>query len=359
MASPDAPLPVPMLLRNGAGWVWRLLVVAAGAYALVWLLDRLYLLVLPIIGAVFIAALLRPLVLFFHQRGLHRGLATWLTILIGLAIFGGVVFFVVNRVTSASGTLAAQLTDLVHHVRNILVRDFHLKTKSVNSLETRVVNFINQHRSTLVHGVLSTAVAIGQAAAGAVLAFFTTFYLLYDGDRIWDWLVGVFPARARSRVHDAGREAFGRISGWVRGTFLIAVFHALVVAAVLAGLGSPLVAPLALLMFLGSFIPIVGSLIFGTLAALVTLVNLGLVPALILGGVLILDSQVEAHLLQPFLVGRYVRLHPLAVVIIIAGGGLLEGIEGAIVALPITSAMYAAMRSLAETAPRAQLQPTP
>jgi putative heme transporter len=128
-----------------------------------------------------------------------------------------------------------------------------------------------------------------------------------------------------------------------------------VVAIVLTALRAPLVAPLALLVFLGSFIPIVGSLVFGGLAALVTLVDKGLVAAIVLGVVLVVDSQVEAHLLQPFLVGRYVRLHPLAVVVIIACGGLLEGIEGAIVALPLTSAMYAALRSLIDTAPREEL----
>lgn len=346
---------VPMLLQDAAGWVWRLMVLAIGAYALVWLSGKLYLLILPMLGATFLAALLRPVVLFFRRRGFPRALATWATVLLGFALLGALLFFVADRVSSESGTIVHSVTRLVHNARNVAIRDFHVSPNRVNGLESKILNYLNKHQSSVLQGVLSGVVVVGEALTGAVLGFFICFFLLYDGDRIWDWLVALFPARQRSRIHEAGEEAWARIAGWVRGTFLIALFHAVVVGITLTALGAPLVVPLALLVFLGSFIPIVGAVVFGGFAALVTLVELGVVKALILVAVLLVDNQVEAHLLQPFLVGRYVRLHPLAVVLVIAGGGFLQGVEGAIFALPLTSAMFAAVQSLHHTSARTQL----
>jgi predicted PurR-regulated permease PerM len=355
-ARTGGPIPVPPLLANAAGWVWRLLVLAAASYALVWLLNKLYLLVLPLIAAILISALLRPVVNFFRRRGLPRGLATWSTIILGFLVIGGVLFFVVNRIQSDAPQLAEQATRLIGHLHRFAVHDLHISAKQINSVETKAVNYINSHRTSLAKGVLTGVLTVAKVLTGLLECFFITFFLLYDGDNIWGWLVRLFPARSRSRVREAGDEAWSRIAGWVRGTFLIACFHAIVVSVTLAGLGAPLVLPLALLVFLGSFIPIVGSVIFGALAALVTLVDVGVVPALILVGVLVVDNQIEAHGLQPFLVGRYVRVHPLAVVLVIAAGGFLEGVVGAIIALPLTSAIYAALQSFSATAGRERLQ---
>lgn len=351
---------VPQLLQDAAGWVWRLLVLAAGAYGLVYLFGLLYLIVLPMIGAIFLSALLRPVVQFFRRHGFPRALATWTTVLLGFAILGGVIFFVTDRVSAQSGTLAGSLTQLVDHARNVAIRDFHVRPRSINGLQSKITTYLTKHSTSLLHGVLSGVLVVGEALTGTIIGFFISFFVLYDGDRIWAWLIGLFPVRQRSRIHDAGGEAWMRISGWIRGTFLIAVFHSVVVGITLSLLHAPLVVPLALLVFFGSFLPIVGAVVFGGFAALVTLVDRGLVPALVLVGVLLVDSQIETHLLQPFLVGRYVRLHPLAVVLVIAAGGFLAGVEGAIVALPLTSAMFAAIQSLHDTQARTQLDfPTP
>jgi predicted PurR-regulated permease PerM len=153
--------------------------------------------------------------------------------------------------------------------------------------------------------------------------------------------------RARDRVIGAGMQAWDRLAGFVRGTFVIALIHAVVAAVSLSILRVPLVAPLTLLIFVGSFLPIVGSIIFGSLAVVITLVTRGTVLGGILAAILIVDNQVEAHYLQPVLVGRYVRLHPLAVAVAIAGGGVLEGIPGAVIAVPFLAVVYAVLRYLA------------
>jgi predicted PurR-regulated permease PerM len=175
--------------------------------------------------------------------------------------------------------------------------------------------------------------------------------MLYDGHNIWNWFVRLFPESARGRAQGAGEQAWDRLSGFVRGTFIIAVIHGLVAAIALSAMQVPLVAPLALLVFMGSFLPIIGAIAFGAVAVAVTFVTQGWVLAVVLIGILIIDNQIEAHILQPFLVGRYVQLHPLAVAVSIAGGGLLEGIYGAALAVPFVAVVYAVLYYLATGRP--------
>ncbi len=174
--------------------------------------------------------------------------------------------------------------------------------------------------------------------------------------RIWRWLVGLAPRRARWRMQAAGQGAWSTISGYIRGTLIIAVFHGVVIGLALFLIGVPLVIPLALIVFLGSFIPIVGAVIAGTLAVGVALVSKGVIAALVVFSVLILENQAEGHLLQPFVVGRYVRLHPLAIAVVLAGGGFLQGIPGAIIAVPFVAAVTNAVRSVRQVG---EQQPDP
>jgi putative heme transporter len=179
---------------------------------------------------------------------------------------------------------------------------------------------------------------------GLVLTLLLTLIVLTDGDRMWLWLLARMGRRTRQVVGDAGQHAFWRLSGWVRGTVLIAVFHAVVVAVTMLLVGAPLVAPIAVLVFLGSFIPLVGALVFGALAVLVTFASAGLTASIVLVVVLVVDNQVEAHVLLPFLVGRYVQLHPFVVAVAVPAGAVLAGLPGTLLAVPVTAAVYAALQ---------------
>jgi predicted PurR-regulated permease PerM len=193
---------------------------------------------------------------------------------------------------------------------------------------------------------------------GIVLTLLLTIILLADGDRMWTWLVTRLPAQGRPRAMRAGLPAWGRLSGWIRGTVIIAAFHALVVSVTLVVLGVPLVAPLTVVVFLGSFIPLVGAVLAGALAGLVTFATAGLTATVVLVVVLFVDNQVEAHVLQPFLVGRYVRLHPFVVAVVITAGALLGGLAGALLAVPFTAAAHAALVNLPDPQhPRARRGP--
>jgi predicted PurR-regulated permease PerM len=340
-------MPVPPLLRDLAGWAWRLLILALAGYLLVQLLDRLAFIVLPFFAALFATSLAHPLVRLLRSRGVRPLAATWITVMLAVVVFGGISIFVVDRAVAEYPQLVTQINQAVTSFRHFLTVDLHVKSSSTSSIGNTISTYLTKHESAVESGALSGIATVAEGFAAFVLWFFMTFFLLYDGDRIWAWVIGLFPARAQDRVVGAGLQAWDRLAGFVRGTFVIAVIHAVVAAVSLSIMRVPLVAPLTLLVFVGSFLPIVGSIIFGSLAVAITLVTRGTVLGGILAAILIVDNQFEAHYLQPVLVGRYVRLHPLAVAIAIAGGGVLEGIPGAVIAVPFLAVVYAVLRFLA------------
>ena len=342
-----SPMPVPPMLRDVAGWAWRLLVLALAGYLAVQLFDRLAFIVLPFFAALFATSLAYPVVRFLRSHGLRPLAATWITVLIAVLVLGGIAIFVVDRAVAEYPALVKQVTTAVTNFRHFLTVDLHVKSSSTSSIGNTITTYLNKHQTSVASNALTGIATVAEAFAALVLCFFLTFFMLYDGHGIWQWVVGLFPVTARDRVHGAGLQAWDRLAGFVRGTFVIALIHAVVAAISLSILRVPLVAPLTLLIFVGSFLPIVGSIIFGSLAVVITVVTRGAALGIVLAGILIVDNQVEAHYLQPILVGRYVRLHPMAVAVAIAGGGVLEGIPGAVIAVPFVAVVYAVLRFLA------------
>jgi len=171
---------------------------------------------------------------------------------------------------------------------------------------------------------------------------FVTFFLLKDGDRIWSWLTSSMSAEGRERARGAGAAAWQALTYYVRGTIAVAAIHAVVIGVALWVMGVPLLAPLVILVFLAAFVPLIGILVAGTLAVAVTLGTKGWVAALVLVAIFILENQLESHLLQPLVVGRMVRIHPLAIILVLAVGAAIAGIAGAVVAVPITAALVRA-----------------
>lgn len=343
----DRPrMPVPPLLTDLAGWGWRLGLLAVLGWGLLQVAQRVYLVTLPLAAALLLTALLSPLVDNLQGRGLPRPGAVAVTVVGGIIALAAVLTWVVTRAVAELPALFTELTNAVQRLpfRSVLANDWR----------DQLVAQLQQHRGDLTQGVLSGLLVGAEVLTGLLLTLLLTLILLSDGERMWSWLVGRLPAPAQPRLRQAGRHAYARLSGWVRGTFVIAVFHSVIVAITLFLIGAPLVAPLAILVFLGSFVPIVGSVIFGALAVLVTFAAQGLSPSIVLALVLLVDNQVEAHLLQPFLVGRYVRLHPFVVALVITAGGVLAGLAGALLAVPLTAAAYAALTHLEPPAPRSR-----
>ncbi len=181
---------------------------------------------------------------------------------------------------------------------------------------------------------------------GLVLMLFVMFFLIKDGERIWDWLLGAMRTETARRMDRAGHAAWLAVVYYMRGTVAVAAIHGLVIGLALYFMRAPLVIPLAVLVFVAAFVPLVGLLLAGTAALVVTLAAKGWVDAVILLGVLVIEDQLEGHLLQPQVVGRVIRLHPLAVILSLAVGSVLAGIPGAVVAVPIVAVITRALPEL-------------
>ncbi|MEV6813371.1 AI-2E family transporter, partial [Micromonospora sp. NPDC051296] len=219
-------------------------------------------------------------------------------------------------------------------------------------------NWINENTQMLTSGALSTAGTVVEIFTGALLVLFATFFFLRDGGRIWRFLVGMFPAAARWGVDDAGRASWLTLVAYVRATVLVAFIDAVGIGIALVLFDVPFAFALAALVFLSAFIPIVGATLSGAVAVLVALVDGGWVTALFILGAVIVVQQLEGNVLQPWIMGRAVALHPLPVVLAVTAGVVLDGIFGALIAVPLIAVVNTAVRRLARRRSEAPA-PTP
>jgi predicted PurR-regulated permease PerM len=350
-APPPTALPpaadVPAWLRVAAAWSWRLVLLAALLYVAGRVASLLYLVIVPCAAALLLTALLQPLAARLRRHGFGPLSATWCTLLLAFILIGGAVWLVTTRVEAEYPALVSQVKHTTTEIQSWLARrPFNIKTGNLAKLSDNLVTYLSKHRSALEGAALTGGRILVELLAGLVLCFFISFFLIKDGGRIWAWVTSGLVTERRRRVNLAGRAAWQAVVYYVRGTVAVAAIQAIVIGITLTIVGAPLVAPLALIMFLAAFVPLAGVLIAGTLAILIVLAAKGLIAAVIVLGVMILMNQLEGHLLQPQVVGKMVRLHPLAVILVLAVAGVVAGIAGAVVAVPVTAAITSAVRAL-------------
>jgi predicted PurR-regulated permease PerM len=325
---------VPAGLRIAAAWSWRLIVVIAGVYVLLYAAAYVAVVVVPVFVALLLSALLQPGAAALVRHGWPRSLAALAMLIVGLGVVAGIITLVVERFTAGFSDLADQVNQGLTQVRDFVVDSFPVSQRQIDEALTAAQDALVANQDTLTSGALTTAATVGEVFTGIVLALFTLFFFLKDGRSIWLWLIGLCPADARAYVDEAARRSWRTLISYVRATVAVALVDALGIGIGLAVLGVPLVIPLAALVFLGAFIPIIGSFLAGSVAVLVALVSKGPITALIALAVVVAVMQLEGHVLQPLLLGRAVRVHPLAVVLAIAAGLLVAGIFGALIAVP-------------------------
>lgn len=355
-ANPDSASVEP-LVRKAAAWAWRLLVILAAAVALLWVVKKLEIIVVPVLLALMISALLVPAVDWLDRRGLPRGAAVMLVLLGGFAILGGILAFVIIQFVYGLPDLTEQVTRSIDSTRRWLIEGpMHLRGEQIDNAGNAAIQALHNNQAKLTSGALATAATITEVVTAAVLALFTLIFFLYGGRNIWQYVTKIFPVTVRERVREAGHAGYGSLIGYVRATFLVALTDAAGVGTGLAIMGIPLALPLASLVFLGAFIPLVGAVIAGFLAVVVALLAKGFVYALITLGLLIAVNQLEAHLLQPLVMGRAVSIHPLGVVLAISTGGVLAGIVGALLAVPTVAFLNNAIQVLLAADPSAEAE---
>ncbi|MBB5163391.1 AI-2E family transporter [Mycobacterium sp. AZCC_0083] len=352
----QADAAVHPIVRKTAAWSWRLLIILGALVALLWVVGHLEVIVVPVLLAIMVTAMLVPLVDALDRRGLPRGVAVAAVLLSSFVVVGGILAFVVSQFIHGAPALVDQVTQSITNARNSLNTGVlsHFSNDQIKSATDAAIEALKNNQAKLTSGALSTAGTITELVTGALLMFFTLIFLLQGGRNIYAYVTKIFPMTVRDRVRDAGRAGFHSLIGYVRATFLVALVDAVGIGTGLAIMGIPLALPLASLVFLGAFIPLVGAVIAGGLAVIVALIAKGWVFALITLGVIIAVQQLEAHVLQPLVMGRAVSVHPLAVVLAIAAGAVLAGIVGALLAVPTVAMVNSAVRVLLADDPKVE-----
>ncbi len=334
--SPD--LQVSRLLRQAAAWSWRLLLTGLVIYLAFRLAEYLRLVVLPLLGALLFTALFQPLAGWLRRRGAGALLATWCCFLLALLIIGGAITLLATQVSADYPTLFRETQRTANEIeRSLAGPPFHLNAARLSRLTSEGLKYISQHKSVVAGTVLTTGKYALEFLAGIILMLFISFFLIKDGQRIWRVVISGSRGEAHRRVDLAGQAAWQALVYYIRGTTAVAAIHSVLIGLALWLLGVPLLVPFIVLIFIAAYVPIIGILVVGALAILVTLATKGWVAAVILLGVFILENQIEDHLLQPLVIGRIVRLHPLAIILVLAVGGIVAGIPGAIIAVPVTA----------------------
>jgi predicted PurR-regulated permease PerM len=339
---------VPRGVRLAGAWAWRVLVIGGAVLALLWILARISHVVIPLAIALLLSALMAPAAAFLRDRlHLNRSLAAGLIVFTGIIAVVGVLTLVITQFVDGFPQVRDNALDGLRKLQGWLkTGPLHLSDKQLNSIGQSAQDWLDNHRSSLTSGALSTASTVFDVLAGLFLVLFSTFFFVRDGRRIWRFMVNLMPARAREGLASAGDAAWQTLVSYVRATVLVAFIDAAGIGLALGILRVPFAIPLTALVFLGAFIPIVGATLSGAVAVLVALIKSPLTALLVLVAVIAVQ-QLEGHVLQPLIMGRAVAIHPLAVITAIATGVVIAGITGALVAVPLVAVLNTAVRHLA------------
>ncbi|UWF78060.1 MULTISPECIES: AI-2E family transporter [Microbacterium] len=329
---------IPFGLRVAAGYSWRLLVIAAVIGVFIWLVMLLKLLVIPLLVGILITALLWPGFELMLRARFPRWLAIAIAILGTIGIVTGLLWLVVWQVRAQLPDVQEKTAQAIETFRQSLVDGpLHLSEQQIQDYIDQGIALIQEQAEFL----WSAAGALGGTAAhvltGALLSLFILITLLADGAGIWRWTVKLFPRNARPAVDAAARNGWATIVNYARTQALVAAIDGIGIGIGAALLQVPLAIPVAVLVFLGSFVPIVGAVITGAVAVFLALVYNGPLIALAMLAVVLAVQQIEGHILQPILMGSAVKVHPLAVVLVVAGGAMIAGIPGALFAVPLAA----------------------
>ncbi|BCJ71395.1 AI-2E family transporter [Catellatospora sp. IY07-71] len=339
---------VPYGLRIGAAWAWRVIVLGIALIYLLRFLGMVSIVIVPVLIALLLTALLAPAVRWLTRIHVHRSLATAIVVVAGLGAVAGTLTVVINQFVKGLPELTENAAQGIQQIQTWLKNGpLHLTDRQMDSAIKEVTDTINANKDTLTTGAITTATTVFEVLSGLFLVIFALFFFLRDGRIIWRFLLRLVPAPAREPLDRAGVASWGSLGAYVRATVLVAFIDAVGIGIALAVLKVPFALPLAALVFLGAFIPIVGATLSGAVAVLVALVTNDPLTALLVLAAVILVQQVEGHLLQPLIMGRAVAIHPLAVIVGIAAGVVLAGIVGALIAVPLIAVLNTAVRSLA------------
>ena len=335
---------VPRALITASELSWRLLACTAGVAVVAYLIWQVRFVVLPVLVAALIATILVPPARVLRRRGLGAGPATALVcvfaLLVLVLVFAVILPPVVGELDALTDQVRAGADDLGRRVADL---GLGVSQADVEGFVEGIDDRLRQNSGRLTSGALTASIVIGQVAAGILLTLVLVFFFVKDGSRLWDWVVRLFPRGGRPAAEAVGATSWRILGGYMRGVATVATFDAACIGLALIILGVPLAIPLTAVTFLAAFFPIVGAFLAGLAAALVALVGKGLVAAIIVVVVCVVVQQLEGNLIYPVLVGRTVELHPVAILLAVAIGGVVAGLIGAFAAVPLVAVVSAAV----------------
>lgn len=329
---------VPKTLVYASDVSWRLLVVLAAISLVGYILVQLKVIVLPLIIALFLASLLMTPVDSLVKKGLNRSMATMavllasLLIVIGIgSLMGPIIARDVSGFQKGIGQSVEQLGGLASSL------PIGVSTEQIESTIEQSSQWVEQNRTRIIGGVYSGAVLFVEIFAGILLTLVILFFYLKDGRNIWQWCRNFFPKNKQSHIQSFGKASWSTLSAYLKGISITALVNAVLSGVVLWLLGVPLVLPLMVLIFIGSFLPIIGAFLTGLLAVLIALAFQGPLVALLVLAAFVVIQQLEGNVVYPIVVGRKVQLHPLATLLLVTSGAVLFGIAGAFLAVPLAA----------------------
>jgi predicted PurR-regulated permease PerM len=345
-AFPRKRVQIPHGVEVASAWSWRFLVIVLALVVILRTVMFFELLLVPVVVSVLICALVVPATDAL-ATAMPRGVAAMLSLLGVIGVVAGLLILVGQQLANGFDDLATQVSDGIGQIQDWLrTGPLNISQSDLDDAVASAQAWITSDNAHLAARLAAVGATLGHVLAGFFIVLFTTYFLLYQGEQIWAWIVRLFPRAARDLVDGSGRAAWVSLTSFVRATVLVAFVDAVGITLVAVVLKVPLAVPIGVLVFLGSFIPLVGATVSGSVAVLVALVAHGPLVALFMLIGVIGVQQLEAHVLQPFLLGRAVRLHPLAVILVVAAGVVAAGIVGALVAVPLAAMLNTIVKYL-------------
>src|SRR5829696_4162273 len=331
---------VPRGLAVASAVTLRVIIVVGGIVLLALFAKRMMVVVIPVIIAMLLATLLAPLARWLRSRKVRPALAAGLSVLLALVVFLGLWGVVIPRFVSQVPQVVENVQQGAGQVADA-AKPLGLSDKEAQDAIRKARDQLQgrQAAGTLLNG----AMMLVQWAAAVVLILVLTFFFLKDGEQLRDWTVDLFAERRRGPLREIFDRAWGALATYVQGVFLVATMDAVLIGIVLVAVGVPIALPLIVLTFLAAFFPIIGSILAGAAAVLVALVSGGAVDALIVLVAIIAIQQLEGNVFYPLVVGKQLKLHPVAILLALTAGGVLAGVAGAFLAIPVAAVTSAVL----------------
>ena len=339
------------LVRAGV-IAWSILGLIVLAYGGLLLLARLSVVIVPLVLALFPAAVLMPTVTRLRQRGVPPGVAAATVLVLALGLLVALFSALAPAVAGELAGLAEQVDVGYSQIRTYLENSpLGIQTLPLDEAIERVRERLTEEGGDVGGRLVEAGTAVAEGFAGIALALFALFFYLKDGARIAGWVRSIFPAPARRDVDAIGTRVWFTIGAYIRGLLVIALVDAVLIGGGLFALRVPLALPLSVLVFFGALFPIVGAFLAGSVAVLVALATKGVATALLVLALIVIVQQLEGHILTPIMLGRATSMHPLGVIASLTAGGLLLGVLGAFLGVPIAASIARAIGYLRNRPP--------